>query len=904
MLNEEFHRAGLPRVLRGMGEALVGPSVIVHGTPEQRAHFLPRIISGADVYCQGFSEPGHGSDLAAVETRGVVDGDEIVVTGQKVWTSGASRATMMFVLCRTDPDAEKHAGLSYVLIPFTGPGVEYRPIRQMSGASEFCEDFLDGVRAPLFNVIGGLNNGWRVAMTTLGHERGGRATVQHLGFEREFWELADTARKYGKDRRSPGPPAARPGLHRRAAHAVQRAAHPGRDGRGPPARPGGVGGQAVLERVPQAARRDRDGDHGRRRAAAPEGAGYPTTGWQNVFLSSRAGTIYSGTSEIQRTIIGERGLGLPKEPGVASRRARPSGLRAREPAQERRGGAVRDGERGPGRRSAGLLRCQPPTRPDRPLVTPDRLSEFFAPRSIAVVGASDTSGWARFVAASCRAAGFSGPLIPVHPVHGPSSAARPYAASATSPNRRTWRSSWCPTEAVETVLDDAGAAGVRNAVVLAAGYRELGEPGRALEQQMIARAAAHGITVLGPNCLGFLNAHARAAPFALTVPPPLLAGPVGIALQSGALASVVLAFAHAHAIGVSTLATMGNEAMIGATDMLEYLIEDDATGVICLFLEQISDPARFARAAQRADRAGKPIVVLKAGASPAGQQVALAHTGVGGRRRRGGRRGAAPAQRDPRDQHRGTAVHRRAARLRPVARGPAHGRGDRLRAAPATSSPTARPRRGSRSPSSRRETAAAIEPLVPPFAAVRNPLDVTGYFLANRRTSALTAVDHALDAAVTDPGLDFVLFTGLNLPQAGRTTRRPPPRSRSAPPGSASASPPPRYRSSRPPTPAWTSASTAGRCWTRRGIHMLRRHRPRPDRARPCPALAGEPGPSARRGHPGRVTAGCRRRRALVRGGRAGPARRIRRPGRARRAGRLGRRRGGRGAAARASRSC
>jgi alkylation response protein AidB-like acyl-CoA dehydrogenase len=300
-----------------MGEALVGPSVIVHGTPEQRAHFLPRIISGADVYCQGFSEPGHGSDLAAVETRGVVDGDEIVVTGQKVWTSGASRATMMFVLCRTDPDAEKHAGLSYVLIPFTGPGVEYRPIRQMSGASEFCEDFLDGVRAPLFNVIGGLNNGWRVAMTTLGHERGGRATVQHLGFEREFWELADTARKYGK--------AADPLVRQQLAQAytgVQLMRFSGlrtlaemAEGRPP-------GPEASVAKLFWSEYHKRLGEIAMAITGAdgllrPEGAGYPTTGWQNVFLSSRAGTIYSGTSEIQRTIIGERGLGLPKEPRVA-----------------------------------------------------------------------------------------------------------------------------------------------------------------------------------------------------------------------------------------------------------------------------------------------------------------------------------------------------------------------------------------------------------------------------------------------------------------------------------------------------------------------------------------------------------------------------------------------------------
>ncbi len=317
VLNEELHRAGLPRVHRGMGESLVGPSVIVHGTPEQRARLLPRIISGDDVYCQGFSEPGHGSDLAAVETRGVVDGGEIVITGQKVWTSGAARATMMFLLCRTDPDAEKHAGLSYVLIPFTGPGVEYRPIRQMSGASEFCEDFLDGVRAPLSNVIGGLNNGWRVAMTTLGHERGGSATTAHLGFEREFWELAGTARKRGR--------AADPLVRQQLAAAytgVQLMRFSGlrtlaevAEGRPP-------GPEASVAKLFWSEYHKRLGEIaisivGPDALLRPEGPGYPTSAWQNVFLSSRAGTIYSGTSEIQRNIIGERGLGLPKEPRAA-----------------------------------------------------------------------------------------------------------------------------------------------------------------------------------------------------------------------------------------------------------------------------------------------------------------------------------------------------------------------------------------------------------------------------------------------------------------------------------------------------------------------------------------------------------------------------------------------------------
>jgi alkylation response protein AidB-like acyl-CoA dehydrogenase len=317
VLNEELHRAGLPRVHRGMGESLVGPSVIVHGTPQQRARFLPAIISGADVYCQGFSEPGHGSDLASVETRGVVDGDEIVITGQKVWTSGASRATMMFLLCRTDPDAEKHAGLSYVLIPFTGPGVEYRPIRQMSGASEFCEDFLDGVRAPLFNVVGGLGNGWRVAMTTLGHERGGQATTAHLGYEREFWELVGTARKYGKT--------ADPLVRQQLAAAytsVQLMRFGGLCTLADVAQGRPPGPEASVAKLFWSEYHKRLGELaisivGTDALLRPEGDGYPTSAWQNVFLSSRAGTIYSGTSEIQRNIIGERGLGLPKEPKVA-----------------------------------------------------------------------------------------------------------------------------------------------------------------------------------------------------------------------------------------------------------------------------------------------------------------------------------------------------------------------------------------------------------------------------------------------------------------------------------------------------------------------------------------------------------------------------------------------------------
>jgi len=320
VLNEEFYRAGVPRVNRGMGESLVGPSIIGHATPEQKAEFLPRIISGEDRYCQGFSEPNHGSDLAAVETKGEIDGDEIVITGQKVWTSGAMYANKMFILCRTDPTVPKHSGLSYVLIDFTDPAITYRPIKQISGAAEFCEDFFDGVRAPLFNVIGGLNNGWRVAMTTLTNERGGRATVQHLGYEREYWELVETARKYNKNNA--------PLVRQQLAWAytqVQLMKFSGlrtmaRLAAGMPPGPEASVAKLFWSEYHKKLGEIAAGIEGTDLLVRPTGGedgDYVTDKWQNVFLSSRAGTIFSGTSEIQRNITGERVLGLPKEPRVA-----------------------------------------------------------------------------------------------------------------------------------------------------------------------------------------------------------------------------------------------------------------------------------------------------------------------------------------------------------------------------------------------------------------------------------------------------------------------------------------------------------------------------------------------------------------------------------------------------------
>jgi alkylation response protein AidB-like acyl-CoA dehydrogenase len=322
VMNEEFARAGVPRVTRGMGEWLVGPSIIVWGTDEQKAYFLPRIIDGTDRYCQGFSEPDAGSDLASLKTRGVVDGDEVIITGQKVWTSGAQAANMMFCLCRTDPDAPKHKGISYVLTPMfkedgASNGFELRPIKQPTGGSHFTETFITEARAPLFNVIGGLHNGWRVTMTTLGNERGGNATTQHVQYTKQFWEAVDEVRKYGKQ----DDPIVRQTLAWAFTHVeimrfnglktlseVVAKKEPG-----PGASINKMFWSEYSQRFAELMMNIRGADS---MVVGPEGdpTQYEPDKWQQNFLSSRSSTIWGGTAQVQRNIVGERVLGLPKEP--------------------------------------------------------------------------------------------------------------------------------------------------------------------------------------------------------------------------------------------------------------------------------------------------------------------------------------------------------------------------------------------------------------------------------------------------------------------------------------------------------------------------------------------------------------------------------------------------------------
>ena len=180
------------------GDTLVGPTLLQWGSEEQKREFLPGILQGRTRWCQGFSEPDSGSDLASLKTSAVLDGDEWVINGQKVWTTGGHHADYCFLLTRTDPDAPKHKGISYLLVPMRQPGIEVRGITQPDGTAEFCEVFFTDARCPKDNVVGGVNNGWKVANSTLAFERGQSATTGYRRFEEEYRLLVEAARESGR----------------------------------------------------------------------------------------------------------------------------------------------------------------------------------------------------------------------------------------------------------------------------------------------------------------------------------------------------------------------------------------------------------------------------------------------------------------------------------------------------------------------------------------------------------------------------------------------------------------------------------------------------------------------------------------------------------------------------------
>ncbi|HEV3281235.1 MAG TPA: acyl-CoA dehydrogenase family protein [Acidimicrobiales bacterium] len=316
IFNEEYVLARAPGRVSILGEGLLGPTVIQYGTPEQQARFLPPILAGTELWCQGYSEPNAGSDLANVQTKAVPDGDEWVVTGQKVWTSLAHQADWCFVLCRTEPGSTRHRGLSYLLVPVDQPGVDIRPITQLTGTSEFNEVFFNGARTRRDHVVGPVGDGWKVALATLAYERGVGLLGHQVSFRQELDRLMDQVRRHGGS----SDPLVRQHLARSYAELeILRfntlRSLSGYDG--PVAPP-----EASIIKLYWASWHRRLGelaiDLRGERGTVLEGFPYELDDGQRTFLFSRSETIYGGSNEIQRNIIGERVLGLPPEPkGIA-----------------------------------------------------------------------------------------------------------------------------------------------------------------------------------------------------------------------------------------------------------------------------------------------------------------------------------------------------------------------------------------------------------------------------------------------------------------------------------------------------------------------------------------------------------------------------------------------------------
>ncbi len=307
---EEYAGSGGPARVGYLGEELLGPTLIACGTPEQQRRFLPKIVAVEELWCQGYSEPGAGSDLAAVATTATLDGGQWVVTGQKVWTSLAQVADWCFVLARTEPGSRRSAGLSYLLVPMRQPGVSVRPIRQLTGTSEFNEVFFDGARTERDLVVGQVGDGWRVARATLAFERGVATLGQQIGFRRELDQLVAEARRRGVS----GDPLLRDKLARAWTGLEVMRAHALRVLAADPA--AATGAEASVLKLLWSRWHQGLGELAMDVLGAPamvaRGAPYDLDDWQRLFLFSRADTIYGGSDEIQRTIIAERALGLPR----------------------------------------------------------------------------------------------------------------------------------------------------------------------------------------------------------------------------------------------------------------------------------------------------------------------------------------------------------------------------------------------------------------------------------------------------------------------------------------------------------------------------------------------------------------------------------------------------------------
>jgi alkylation response protein AidB-like acyl-CoA dehydrogenase len=319
IFHEEYARAQAPERVNHLGEELLGPTLIAFGTPEQQARFLPKIVAVEELWCQGYSEPNAGSDLANVQTKarlvsagldhqeGLDHQDEWVVDGQKVWTSLAHLSDWCFVVARTEPGSQRHTGLSYLLVPMDQPGVEVRPIIQLTGTSEFNEVFFTGARTAADMVVGGAGNGWSVAMATLGFERGVSTLGQQVGFRRELDALVEAARANG----AYDDPVVRDRLARADVelevirlNALRTLAEEQAPQQASVAKLLWAGWHRTLGELAMLVRGT---------ASLTTGPDYDLDEWQRLFLFTRADTIYGGSDEIQRNILAERVLGLPRE---------------------------------------------------------------------------------------------------------------------------------------------------------------------------------------------------------------------------------------------------------------------------------------------------------------------------------------------------------------------------------------------------------------------------------------------------------------------------------------------------------------------------------------------------------------------------------------------------------------
>lgn len=309
---EEYARAGAPPRLNHIGVELAGPTILAYGSDEQKARLLPAIAKGEQLWCQGYSEPNAGSDLANVRTRAWLEGDQWVIEGQKVWTSLAQFSDWIFVVARTEPGSKGPKGLSFLLVPMDQPGVVVRPIRQITGDAEFNETFFDGARTAAANILGEPGKGWQVAMALLGFERGVSTLAQQMGFRNELDEVIHAAKANG---------AARDPLIRQRIAKAEIGLRLMRYG-ALRMLSGGTGGAveaaALTYKIQWATWRRSLGELAIDvlgiGGETAEGEDYAFNSLSTLFLYSRADTIYGGANQIQRNIIAERALGLPREP--------------------------------------------------------------------------------------------------------------------------------------------------------------------------------------------------------------------------------------------------------------------------------------------------------------------------------------------------------------------------------------------------------------------------------------------------------------------------------------------------------------------------------------------------------------------------------------------------------------